>query len=263
MVAPQGRAGSPPAGHGAQLRARAAAASEVGKVRAVNEDAYVARSPVFMVADGMGGHNAGDLAAQAAVEQMGRLADLARDGRPLTQGQVADAVEAARRRIAELPRSAVGRAAGTTLTGAVLTGPPGAPQWLVVNLGDSRTYRFAQGALVQLTRDHSEVQALVAAGLMTPLQARSHPRRHVVTKALGAGVVCQADFEAVPARLGDRLLICSDGLTEHVGDRRLAQILGRSAEPAGAVAALVRCALAAGGKDNISVIVVDLVQAEP
>jgi protein phosphatase len=146
------------------------------------------------------------------------------------------------------------------LTGLIWLGGDDAPEWLVVNLGDSRAYRYADGALVQLTRDHSEVQELVDSGFITPLQARSHPRRNVVTKALGAGVLCPPDFSLLPVRAGDRLLICSDGLTEHVGERRISQALRGHPEPASAVAALIRCALAAGGKDNVSVIVVDVIE---
>jgi protein phosphatase len=242
------------------ISTRAAAASDVGKVRSVNEDSLVARHPVFAVADGMGGHNAGDLASAIAAGELARLGDLAAAGQTLTEEQVADAIRSARQQITALPRSPLGRAAGTTLTGAVLISGDGGPQWLVFNLGDSRTYAFEDGVLLQLTHDHSEVQELVEVGFITPLEARSHPRRNVVTKALGAGVLCEADFSVFPARAGQRLLVCSDGLTEHVGDRRITQILRTHPEPASAVAALVRCALAAGGKDNISVVVVNVTE---
>lgn len=237
------------------FRTLAAAATNVGKVRSINEDALVASSPVFAVADGMGGHNAGERAAAIAVEELGKLADLPE---PPNRLQVAAAIATARERIAALHSGPAGRAAGTTVSGAILTGLPAAPVWLVVNLGDSRTYRYAGGVLERLTEDHSEVQVLIQAGFITSAQARLHPRRHVVTKALGAGVVCAPDFRELRARAGDRMLVCSDGLTEHVGDRRIAQTLHAHKDPHDAVRALLRLALAAGGKDNISLIVVDL-----
>ncbi|MDR3360126.1 MAG: protein phosphatase 2C domain-containing protein [Bifidobacteriaceae bacterium] len=237
----------------------AAAATDVGKVRAANEDALFAADPVFVVADGMGGHNAGEVAAAIAVEELGRLA---RQAEPITAPQVVEAVAAARDRIAQLPRGPSGRAAGTTLTGAILSSQDRRPVWLVVNLGDSRTYRLAGGVLERLTEDHSEVEEMVQAGHITPAQARLHPRRHVVTRALGAGVVCAPQLRAIPARAGDRVLVCSDGLTEHVGDRRIGQILRSHKDPEDAANALMRLALAAGGKDNISVIVVDLLDTD-
>jgi protein phosphatase len=190
------------------------------------------------------------------------LGRLAQASGPVSARQVVAAIAAARDRIQALPHGPSGRAAGTTISGAILSADQGEPIWLVVNLGDSRTYRYASGALERLTEDHSEVEELVQAGRITPAQARLHPRRHVVTRALGAGVVCSPQLRSVPARPGDRLLVCSDGLTEHVGDRRIGQILRTHRSPGDAVNALLRLALAAGGKDNISVIVVDLGAAE-
>ncbi|MDR2382015.1 MAG: protein phosphatase 2C domain-containing protein [Bifidobacteriaceae bacterium] len=237
------------------LQFASATATDQGKVRAVNEDAVLARHPVYAVADGMGGHTAGQIAAGIAVEEFGRLAHATT---PLRPGDVAAALDRARERIAELPRGPSGRAAGTTITGAVLTQEEFGPAWLIVNLGDSRTYCYANNRLERLTEDHSEVEALLQAGFITPAQARLHPRRHVVTKALGAGLFFDPDLRILPARAGQRLLVCSDGLTEHVGDRRIAQTLHAHHAAPDAVRALLRLALAAGGKDNISVIVVDV-----
>jgi protein phosphatase len=214
----------------------------------------VARFPCFVVADGMGGHDRGDRASAIVAEELAVLA-----GRvDLGVEEVRDSLARARRRIAEVAGRDQRHAPGTTVSGLVQVVQEGEPYWLVVNLGDSRTYRFADGLLARITEDHSEVQELVRARRLTAAQARTHPRRHVVTKALGAGIMSDPDFTAVPARAGDRLLVCSDGLTEHVGDMRIAHTLRGHRDPGDAAAALMRLALAAGGKDNVTVVVVDL-----
>jgi len=133
----------------------------------------------------------------------------------------------------------------------------GLPYWLVVNLGDSRTYRLAGTTFEQLSVDHSEVQELVESGELSVEQARQHPRRNIITRALGAGMRQEPDFWLVPIEEGDRILVCSDGLTGEILDSRIAGILLDQPDPADAAHALVEAALSAGGRDNISVIVVD------
>ncbi|CAM3478288.1 PP2C family protein-serine/threonine phosphatase [Isoptericola cucumis] len=228
------------------------ASTHQGARRTLNEDSYLASGSVFFVADGMGGHDAGEVASAAAVEAL----------RPLVGSDVigADAVRCRLRQAHDAVRAietAPGRGAGTTLTGVVLTEQGGEPYWLVVNLGDSRTYRLADGELEQVSVDHSEVQELVDAGQITRAQAATHPRRHVVTRALGAPEDPDGDFWLLPVHTGDRLMVCSDGLTGELADERIEHLLLTEPDPQVAADRLVREALVAGGRDNITVIVVD------
>ncbi|MDR2373216.1 MAG: protein phosphatase 2C domain-containing protein [Bifidobacteriaceae bacterium] len=238
----------------------AAAITDIGRVRFANEDAVFAADPVYVVADGMGGHAGGRLASAAAVAA---LAALTRQAAPLGQDQVRAALGDAQGAVRRLAERGQRRAAGTTISGAVVISQDGQAQWLIVNLGDSRTYRFADGVLEQLTVDHSEVQELVDAGRISPAQARSHPRRHVVTRALGAGVDFEPDCRLEPLRAGDRLLVCSDGLTGEVDDRRIERLLAAWRDPSQAARALVDEALRLGGADNVSVVVADVIDAAP
>jgi serine/threonine protein phosphatase PrpC len=233
------------------------AATHQGARRTLNEDAYLAGGSVFFVADGMGGHDAGEVASAAAVEAL----------RPLLHDDVVGADDVRDRLLAahaavRTIETAPGRGAGTTLTGTVLTAQEGEPYWLVVNLGDSRTYLLADGDLEQVSVDHSEVQELVDAGAITPDEAQRHPRRHVVTRALGAPEDPAPDFWYLPVAARDRLLICSDGLSTELSDERLATVLLAEPDPQAAADRLVREALAAGGRDNITVIVIDATGVE-
>lgn len=233
---------------------RFAAVSSVGRVREVNEDSLLARDGLFVVADGMGGHAAGDVAGALAVKVMAGLAspDI------LQVDDIADAVRRANEAI--LSRTFVSpetSGMGTTLTGLAQVRIGGVEHWAVFNVGDSRVYRLVDNELRQLTIDHSEVQELVAAGRITPEEARDHPDRHVITRSLGA-VPIEPDVWLLPAHTGERFLLCSDGLTDEVEDMEIAAILG-SGSPQDAAQNLVAAAEAAGGHDNITVIVVDVV----
>jgi protein phosphatase len=228
------------------------AATHTGARRALNEDAYLAGGAVFFVADGMGGHDAGEVASAAAVEALRPLA-----GPGVVRADaVRECVTLAHRAVRGI-ETAPGRGAGTTLTGIALTEQEGEPYWLVVNLGDSRTYRLAHGRLEQVSVDHSEVQELVDAGAISADEARLHPRRNVVTRALGAPEDPAPDFWYLPVASRDRLLICSDGLTIELPDERLAVVLLSEPDPQAAADRLVDEAVAAGGRDNITVIVID------
>ncbi|WP_402462044.1 PP2C family protein-serine/threonine phosphatase [Isoptericola aurantiacus] len=228
------------------------AATHRGARRTLNEDSFLAGGSVFFVADGMGGHDAGEVASEAAVDALRPLQDEPIVGVDAVRGLVRAAHHAVRG-IATAP----GRGAGTTLSGAVLTEQGGEPYWLVVNMGDSRTYRLADGELEQVSVDHSEVQELVDAGEITRAEASTHPRRHVVTRALGAPETPDADYWFLPVHAGDRLLVCSDGLTGELTDERIAVLLLTQHDPQTAAERLVAEALAAGGRDNITVLVVD------
>jgi PPM family protein phosphatase len=133
----------------------------------------------------------------------------------------------------------------------------GIPYWLVMNIGDSRTYRLSRGRFAQVSVDHSEVQELVDSGEITPEQATVHPRRHVVTRALGTGDETAADYWMVPVEDGDRIMVCSDGLNAELTDDQMFRILSTAGHPQDAVDALIEAALRSGGRDNVTVIVVD------
>jgi serine/threonine protein phosphatase PrpC len=234
------------------VRASWGAASDTGIKRALNEDRYLAQTPVFVVADGMGGHEAGERASAEAVEALASLVGL----QTVTGLQVRQCLSDAQSRVRAID-TVPGRGAGTTVTGVVISEHDGVPYWLVLNLGDSRTYRLADGQLEQVSVDHSEVQEMIEDGELTAEEATHHPRRHVVTKALGVGTDHEADFWMIPIAAHDRILVCSDGLTGELCDEQITQILLTEASPQAAADLLVEAALAAGGRDNVTVLVVD------
>ena len=234
------------------LQLESAAVTDVGRVRSHNEDAYFAREPWFVVADGMGGHEAGELASAAVVTAFD---DAPREG--VTPVVVSEVLARAQRGVLALS-SGRPRSAGTTVTGVAVLETMRAPHWLVFNVGDSRVYRVLDGGLEQLTVDHSLVQELVDQGRMSRAEARVSPHRNVITRALGAGDH-EADFFVVPVITGERLIVCSDGLTTEVDDEQVLQVSQEHATPAGCAAALVSAALAHGGHDNVTVLVLDVV----
>lgn len=228
------------------------ASSHRGARRLLNEDSYLAQGSAFFVADGMGGHDAGEVASAAAVSAL----------RPLCALDVVSAAEvhAALVTAQDLVRgieTTPGRGAGTTVSGVVVAEQEGVPYWLVVNVGDSRTYQLAGGVLEQVSVDHSEVQEMVEAGVITRTEALTHPRRHVVTRALGSARPVEADYWYLPVHAGDRLLVCSDGLSGELSDERIAEVLLEHPDPQTAADRLVHEAIVAGGRDNITVLVVD------
>jgi PPM family protein phosphatase len=230
------------------------AATSVGRVRQVNEDSHLAVPPLFVVADGMGGHGSGDLASGIAVAEMRACAAL----RPLFAEAVLTALEHANRHIIE--RSDANRM-GTTVTGLAGLETAGRDHLMVFNIGDSRVYRLAGNRLEQLTVDHSEVQELVLAGVITREQARTHPRRNVITRALGSDAGLLPDHWLLPAIQGDRYLICSDGLFGELPDSVIRQLLA-AGPPQQAADALVAAANEAGGRDNVTAVVCDIASAD-
>lgn len=240
----------------------ASARSDTGSVRAVNEDSFISRNPVFLVADGMGGHARGDLASQAAVQV---FTERIAEGSTPTTDDVLDAVAAANQEVRAL--SGAGDSgiavAGTTLTGVVLVRneETDARHWMVVNVGDSRVYGWDGRTLTQLSVDHSAVQELLDAGAIRADEVATHPERNVITRALGADPSVEVDVWLLPALGHQTFLVCSDGLCKELADNEIATILaetGRGRRPADSVAdALVDAAVAAGGRDNVTVIVVE------
>jgi protein phosphatase len=236
-----------------QVVLNVASLTDTGLKRAANEDSLLTAAPVFLVADGMGGHEAGEIASGICVRTLAGIPQLATGERSVTAAVLQQYLLRADSSI----REATGARAGTTLTGAVVVEQMGMPYWLVLNIGDSRTYRLSQGHFDQISVDHSEVQELVDAGEITPEQAVVHPRRHVVTRALGTGDETEADYWLLPVEEGDRILVCSDGLTGELTDDHIFRILSTVAHPQDAVDALIQAALRSGGRDNVTVIVVD------
>ncbi len=242
-------------GHDEDLVLSWAARTDVGHRRAANEDSVVVGLPIFAVADGMGGHAAGDRASAAIATRLsketGPFAEL-----PAIEQAFIDAG-------AEIDALSEGipLGVGTTVTGAALVFDQPEPSFLVFNIGDSRVYRFERNELSQVTVDHSVVQELVDAGLIAAADAENHPESNVITRALGFHDEPLPDIWRVPARTGVRLLICSDGLTKELSDERLRLHLA-AGMPAGETAsALVDAALAAGGRDNVTVVIVDVIAA--
>jgi PPM family protein phosphatase len=224
-----------------------------GLRRELNEDSFLAADPIFAVADGMGGHEAGEVASRECISVLSQQEALAAGSRTATAVDLQQALRQADFRIREVSNAR----AGTTVTGVVLVEERGVPYWLVFNVGDSRTYRLGQGSFGQVSVDHSEVQELLDGGFITAAEALVHPRRHVVTRALGTGNDTEADFWLVPVEEGDRMLVCSDGLTAEVTDEQIHRALSTLPHPQDAVDSLIQSALRSGGRDNITVVVVD------
>jgi len=235
---------------------QAGAATDVGRVRQINEDRFLADELLFAVADGVGGHQAGEVASQTSVETLLRAFT---EGEHTTEGLVA-AVEAANSAVWHLAQgSREKRGMGTTLTALALVQEDGEEQLALTNVGDSRAYMLQQGELIQLTEDHSLVEELVRDGKLTPAEALTHPQKSIITRALGMEPVIQVDSWEITPYQGDRILLCSDGLTNELSDERIASTLRQIADPQEAAHDLVRQARASGGSDNITVVVVDVV----
>lgn len=244
-----------------ELRLEWSAACNVGRVRETNEDAALVLPGIYLIADGMGGHDSGELASEAALLTLSQATSAGE--LDATKLQLDDLLVAAQRRIGEIDTE-TDRRAGTTTTGAVLVMHDDNPHWLVLNIGDSRTYRFQNGILQQLTTDHSQVQEFIDAGFLTPEQARTDPRRNVITRALGAGMIDPVpDFFNTPAFPGDVLLLCTDGLTGELPDEEIGDILASSSSSEEAAERLVDAALALGAHDNVTVIVVAVHESVP
>ncbi len=240
------------------LTLRAAASTHPGQIREHNEDALLADGTIFAVADGMGGHEAGDVASAAVISalQVVRGGNLAPGGEATTPEAVVAALAVAQQQVAAISHGRV-RAAGSTVAGVAAVDVADAAHWLVFNVGDSRVYRWWEGRLRQLSVDHSLVQEWVDEGTLTRQEARRSSQRNVITRALGAADH-EVDYYLTPALDGDRILICSDGLNSELEDHEIAALLagGRTAESA--AQSLVTAALNHGGRDNVTVVVVDV-----
>lgn len=225
-----------------------ASRTDTGRQRSANEDSLFLRSPVFVVADGMGGAQAGEVASKVAAEAFDRELPAAPPERVLSE-----TIEAANRRIHERARTDPELTGMGTTTTAVIVDLE-AEEVAIGHVGDSRAYRLRGGKFERLTRDHSLVEEMRRKGQLTDAQAEDHPQRSIITRALGPEPEVTVDVQTVPAQPGDVFLICSDGLTTMLGDDHIARLLGRASSMDSAVRALVDEANRAGGRDNITVI---------
>jgi PPM family protein phosphatase len=239
-----------------------AAGTDVGRIRAGNEDSLYADADqergLFIVADGMGGHAAGEVASEMAVQIVARdLADL-RDLQLADAGdRVAEALKAANRAIYERTiEEADKQGMGTTASCLMM----GQGRYLIGHIGDSRVYLLREGVLRQVTKDHSYVQEQVDAGFLTPEQARYHPYSNVITRCVGANAVVEADVLTGEIQNGDLFLVASDGLTGMVEDPQLKKILESNQTPGRMVDAMITEANRRGGLDNITAVIVQVVQ---
>jgi PPM family protein phosphatase len=222
--------------------------TDTGRQRSENEDSLFVRAPIFVVADGMGGAQAGEVASKAAADAFDR--DLP-TGPP--EAFLRETIEAANRRIHELARADPSRAGmGTTITAAIVEARK--EEVGVGHVGDSRAYRLRRGKLERLTRDHSLVEEMRRKGQITDAQAEDHPQRSIITRALGPEPEVEVDVQTVPAAPGDVFLLCSDGLTTMVGEERIAAVLASADSMREAVRTLVDEANGAGGRDNITAV---------
>jgi protein phosphatase len=237
---------------------RSGSASHVGRVRTVNEDRALEGLTLFAVADGMGGHAGGEVAAAIAVEAL----EAGFNRTPTMDGLVA-AVQDANRAVWE---RGVGdqalRGMGTTVTAAALVATADGDRLVLVNVGDSRSYRFHDGTLDQLSVDHSVAEELVAQGALSEAEAAVHPKRHILTRALGISPQVEVDIWEVVPEDGDRYLLCSDGLSNEVPPDVIAGVLSSVRDPHEAAETLVGLANESGGNDNITAIVVDVLVGE-
>ncbi len=232
-------------------------ATDTGRVRQANQDQLLTAAPVFVVADGMGGHNGGEVASAIAVDEMAKAVDVA------SVDDLIDAVQRANREIVD--RSKLDpelRGMGTTLVALVGMIVDGEPRLGVANVGDSRLYRDAADELAQITEDHTLVEALVRDGRLTAEEAVNHPQRNIVTRALGIDDKVLVDTWQLTPVEGDRYLLCSDGLFNELTPTEILEVLHRVDDPDAAAHELVEAACDAGGRDNVTVVIVDVVAVE-
>lgn len=224
--------------------------TDIGYVRDHNEDSLIIIPSLFAVADGMGGHEAGEIASEITVNTLAELAPSHLDAEGLTA-----AVEAANYNVMKAPRQGIGRdGMGTTLTAAMLEGE----RLLIAQVGDSRAYLLHKGHLQQITRDHSLMADLIEAGQITPEEARVHPNRSVITRAIGSDIHMRPDIYELNVDAGDRILLCSDGLSSMISNNAIESIMRRQSDAQHCADELVTAALENGGADNVTVVVADV-----
>lgn len=258
-AAPAGPKGISVPDEGAKLVSAAASGPEpvafgsctdVGRVREHNEDSLFVAPPLFVVADGMGGHAAGEVASELAIQTISDLAPAYPNGPMLGM-----AVETANQAVYNAAQENERRSGmGTTVTAAMVMGG----RLVIAQVGDSRAYLLSRGTLQQLTHDHSLMAEMIDAGQITPEEARVHPKRNYITRALGTSPTVRPDLYELNVSAGDRLLLCSDGLSGMIDDDAIKQLLTTFRDPQTCAEQLVVAANEAGGHDNITAVVVDV-----
>ena len=239
------------------MRVKVGAKTDVGRIRERNEDAYLINEPLYAVADGMGGHRGGDVASSMTLEALQEVAlpQQAPLGKLLEEIKKAN-VEVLRRGDADSDL----RGMGTTLTAFLKDDDKG----YIAHIGDSRAYLLRDGSVQRLTRDHTLVERMVEEGRLQPEQARNHPQQNILTRVLGVEDNVEVDDLTLdPIQPGDRILLCTDGLSHMVGDDTIEGILQEEADPQAAADRLVDAAIEAGGEDNVTVIVLDVEEGDP
>ncbi|MGI8392915.1 PP2C family protein-serine/threonine phosphatase [Leucobacter sp. W1038] len=227
--------------------------THVGHRREVNQDSLVMSPPIFAVADGMGGHSAGEVASAAVVRRLAELGGTVSITESDINGALSDAVDDI-----ELDAGETDLGAGTTVTGVSLGALGNSPTWKVFNIGDSRVYQYFKGALTQLTVDHSVVQHLLDTGAITAEEAEIHPHANVITRAVGFNEQPAPDYTQLAVVAGQRLLLCSDGLTKELTEVGIQHFLATAESAEEAAHQLVQRALDNAGRDNVTVIVIDV-----
>ncbi len=234
---------------------RSGSATDTGLVRSVNQDLAIETANLFAVADGMGGHAGGEVAARMAVDAVTSAFSRQPTGAGLAEA-VTEANTVVWQHSLENPEL---RGMGTTLTAVGLVNENGRDVLALVNVGDSRSYRFHDGEITQLTTDHSLAEEMVRSGELTSGEAAVHPHRHILTRALGVSADVNVDLWRIQPVRGDRFLLCSDGLTNELDSDQISEVLSSVADPGKAAQLLVQAARTHGGSDNITAVVIDVV----
>lgn len=235
------------------IQLEAGSCTDVGLFRSVNEDSVLVAERIFLVADGMGGYAAGDVASQAVVAE---FSEIPTGGDSVATQWVLDALDRANARI----RLSV--AGGTTVAGAAVVAEAGMPYWLIFNIGDSRVYQSADGRVTQITVDHSMVQEMVDSGELTVEAAQNHPQRNIITRAVGSDDAPRADLWLLPVLHGQRLMLCSDGVSSELPQTRILELVADGSSAQTVANRIVAEALDHGGRDNVSAIVVDVMAVD-
>ena len=230
-----------------------AGVTDLGRRRETNQDAFLAEYPLFIVADGMGGHAGGEIASRSTVARLEAIVEAG----SVDREAIENALQLAVGDIADHPET-TDEGTGTTLTGVYLDVAGDEPQWVSLNIGDSRVYLLRDDRLLQVTTDHSVVQELIAAGKLSPEEAEGHPYSNVITRAVGASELTAPDYLTIDVRPGDRFVICSDGLTKELTDYGIQHFLRENADPGDAVDAMLAAALENGGRDNVTLVIVQV-----
>jgi serine/threonine protein phosphatase PrpC len=238
---------------GGEVELSWAEVTDTGRRREANQDALLASFPLYVVADGMGGHIGGEIASASTIDRLRGVVD--------SGGVNPKAIEKA---LVRAVKDIIGHpettdeGTGTTLTGLYLDVTENPPHWVTLNIGDSRVYLLRDEDIVQITTDHSVVQELMASGRLSPEEAENHPYGNVITRAVGPSESVKPDYVRLDVVDGDRFVVCSDGLTKELTDYGIRHFLDENRDPAAAVVAMLDAALENGGRDNVSIIVLDV-----